>query len=203
MVACWDGTALKIPPSSAGCCSLLKQVILVTKNVHNPSGTDASHRFSNISASQLRLVSKGKDGFAEVLLPPPPSSSDCPMCLQGAASVQILQVSRGPLHSKAFKCWFKYWYYLKMSLVWCAFLPKDATRFVWFDATEAPSQRIIAPSLHSWTTFWPLLYSQDTVYAPVNTQHNLRSVLQCFVLRVFSVGVNPAACCRKPENSIC
>lgn len=87
----------------------------------------------------LRLVSKGKGGFAEVWLPP--SSSDCPKCLQGAASVQIVQVSRGPLHSKALRCWLKYWYYLKMSLVWYAFIPKDVTRFVWFSpATEAPSE---------------------------------------------------------------
>lgn len=94
----------EIPPSSEGCCSLVKQVILVTKNVYNTSGTDVSHRFSNIYVSQHSNSLRGMyDGcFAEVLSPflgNPPVS--CPTCLQGATSTQRLQVLEGHLHSKA------------------------------------------------------------------------------------------------------
>lgn len=94
---------LKILPSSQGCCSLVKQVTVVTKNVYNTSGTEASQRFGVIYAN-LQVVSEGINGcFAEVLLPPllgGPPVTRC-TCLQGATSTCRLQVFKGHLHSKA------------------------------------------------------------------------------------------------------
>lgn len=72
-VLAWN--VAEIPPSSEGCCSLVKQVILVTKNVYNTSGTDVSHRFSNIYVCQHSNSLRGiYDGcFAEVLPHPNPA----------------------------------------------------------------------------------------------------------------------------------
>lgn len=125
----------EIPPSSEGCCSLVKQVILVTKNVYNTSGTDVSHRFSPIHVSphsnSLRGIDDGR--FAEALSPflgNPPVS--CPTCLQGATSTQRLQVLEGHLHSKAldlvsfFLSLVFPHYFWRCPLIWIV-IPKEVT----------------------------------------------------------------------------
>lgn len=128
----------EIPPSSEGCCSLVKQVILVTKNVYNTSGTDVSHRFSNIYVSQHSNGLRGiYDGcFAEVLSPflgNPPVS--CPTCLQGATSTHRLQVLEGHLHSKAlYLCCSFFLLSLRVvswrcPLIWIV-IPKEVTPYI-------------------------------------------------------------------------
>lgn len=76
IIGCWTKWPLCchcvlvwIPPSSEGCYSLVKQVVLVTKNVYNTSGTGASLRFSNVYVSQPTSSLIGKGWFAEVLFP--------------------------------------------------------------------------------------------------------------------------------------
>lgn len=115
----------EIPPSSEGCCSLVKQVILVTKNVYNTSGTDVSHRFSNIYVSQHKQSQRDIWWLLCWGVVPPFLGNlpvSFPTCLQGAASTQRLQVLEGHLHSKALDlvffgcfCCLSKWF-LEMSL---------------------------------------------------------------------------------------
>lgn len=69
---CWHGTLLKIPPSSQGCCSLVKQVIVVTKKMYIIHLVLMSLiGLVTFMPVNKHLVSEGNDGcLAKVRLPP-------------------------------------------------------------------------------------------------------------------------------------